>query len=128
MVTGGAHLPWAHPIRSITLEEKPVSRYGIMRTAMLWAFGDESHDSTKERIFTVAGLLGDESQWASFRQAWKARLGGAVFHAADCDSGYRDFRGMPENDRHRLHRDLTRLTAASGLIGYGHVIDLAGCR
>ena len=99
-----------------------------MRTAMLWAFGDESHDSTKERIFTVAGLLGDESQWASFRQAWKARLGGTVFHAADCDSGYRDFRGMPENDRHRLHRDLTRLTAASGLIGYGQAIDLAGCR
>ena len=49
-----------------------------MRTAMLSAFGDESHDSTKKRIFTVAGLLGDESQWASFRQAWNARLGGAV--------------------------------------------------
>jgi hypothetical protein len=95
---------------------------------MLWAFGDESHDSTKERIFTVAGLLGDEDQWASFRQAWNARLGGTVFHAADCDSGYGEFRGMPENERHRLHRDLTGLVAASGLIGYGHAIDLKGCR
>jgi len=95
---------------------------------MLFAFGDESHDSTKERIFTVAGLLGDESQWASFREKWNSRLGGSVFHAADCDSGYGDFRGVSENERHRLHRDLTRIVAASGLIGYGHAIDLAGCR
>jgi len=95
---------------------------------MLIAFGDESHDSTKERIFAVAGLLGDERQWASIREKWNARLGGSVFHAADCDSGYGDFRGMPENDRHRLHRELTGIVAASGLIGYGHAIDLAGCR
>jgi hypothetical protein len=95
---------------------------------MLSAFGDESHDSTKERIFAVAGLLGDGNQWASFRQAWNARLNGLVFHAADCESGYGDFHGMPEADRHRLHRDLTRMVAGSGLLGYGHVIDLAGCR
>jgi hypothetical protein len=95
---------------------------------MLSAFGDESHDSTKDRVFAVAGLLGDESQWASFRQRWNARLGGLMFHAADCDSGYGDFREMPEKDRHRLHRDLARLVAGSSLIGYGHAIDLAGCR
>ncbi len=35
---------------------------------------------------------------------------------------------MPENERYRLHRELTGLIAASGLIGYGHAIDLAGCR
>ena len=95
---------------------------------MLSAFGDESHDSTKTRIFAVAGLLGDESQWASFRQRWNARLGGLVFHAADCESGYGDFRGIPEGGRHRLHRGLARMVAESGLIGYGHAIDLAGCR
>jgi len=95
---------------------------------MLFAFGDESHDSTKARIFVVAGLLGDETQWASFRPKWAARLGGLVFHAADCDSGYGAFLCMPEHDRHRLHRDLTRLLAESGLVGYGHAIDLAGCR
>jgi hypothetical protein len=88
-----------------------------MRTARLFAFGDESHDSTKERIFRVAGLLGDERQWASLREKWNARLG-TVFHAADCDSGYGDSRGMPEDDRHRLHRELTAIVAATGLIGY----------
>jgi hypothetical protein len=35
---------------------------------------------------------------------------------------------MPEKDRHHLHRDLTRMVAESGLIGYGYAIDLAGCR
>jgi hypothetical protein len=95
---------------------------------VLKVFGDESHDSTKERIFAVAGLLGDENQWRSFRQKWNARLGGLVFHAADCESGYGDFRGMAADERHRLHRDLTRLLAESGLFGYGRAIDLAGCR
>jgi hypothetical protein len=95
---------------------------------MLSVFGDESHDPTKARVFAVAGLLGDENQWASFRQAWNVRLDGLIFHAADCESGYGDFRGMPETERHRLHRDLTKMVAESGLLGYGHVIDLAGCR
>jgi hypothetical protein len=95
---------------------------------MLSVFGDESHDPTKARVFAVAGLLGDGNQWASFRQEWNARLNRLIFHAADCESGYGHFRGMPETERHRLHRDLTRMVAESGLIGYGHVIDLAGCR
>ena len=95
---------------------------------MLSVFCDESHDSTKARVFAVAGLLGDESQWKSFRQQWNGCLRGLIFHAADCESGYGEFREMPENDRHRLHRDLTRMVAESGLIGYGQVIDLAGCR
>jgi len=95
---------------------------------MLSAFGDESHDPTKSRIFAVGGLLGDAAQWKSFRHKWNERLGGSIFHAADCESGYGDFRGQPEDERHRLHRDLTRIVAESRLIGYGHVIDLAGCR
>lgn len=95
---------------------------------MLSVFGDESHDSTKERIFAVAGLVGDENQWTAFRQRWNEHLGGSVFHAADCESGFGDFRDMPEDERLRLHRDLTRIVAGSGLMGYGHAIDLAGCR
>ena len=95
---------------------------------MLSVFGDESHDPTKARVFAVAGLLGDENQWASFRQAWNTRLNGSIFHAAECEAGYGDFRGMPEPERHRLHRELTKMVAESGLIGYGHVMDLAGCR
>jgi hypothetical protein len=35
---------------------------------------------------------------------------------------------MPEPDRLSLHRDLTNMVAESGPMGYGHIMDLAGCR
>jgi hypothetical protein len=95
---------------------------------MLSVFGDESHDPKKVKVFTVAGLLGDERTWNSFRERWNGRLSGLIFHAADCESGFGDFRDMPEPERHHLYRDLTMIVADSGLIGYGNSIDLAGCR
>jgi hypothetical protein len=90
--------------------------------------GDESHDPTKSRVFAVAGLLGDAHTWDSFRSKWTARTGGIVFHAADCESGYGDFKHIGEADRHRLHRNLTSLLADSNLLGWGCVIDVKGCR
>jgi hypothetical protein len=95
---------------------------------MLSVFGDESHDSTKARVFAVAGLLGDSHQWSAFRESWNDRLNGLIFHAADCESGFTDFREIPEVERKTLHRDLTSMIAESGLMGYGCAIDLAGCR
>jgi hypothetical protein len=95
---------------------------------MLSVFGDESHDETNSRVFAVGGLLGSSRDWESFREKWGERLGGTVFHAADCEAGYGDFRGMGEAERKQLHRDLTRILADSKLMGYGSAIDLAGCR
>ncbi len=95
---------------------------------MLSIYCDESHDSKKQRAFVVAGLLGDAWQWAALRSPWADRTGGAVFHAADCESGYGDFRGIAKQDLTRLHIDLTRSLANSGVIGWGLGIDLAGCR
>ena len=54
---------------------------------MLSVFGDESHDPTKARVFAVAGLLGDENQWESFRQAWNTRLNRSIFHAQNASQG-----------------------------------------
>jgi hypothetical protein len=95
---------------------------------MLWIYGDESHDSSKQRVFVVAGLLGDAGQWASLKESWTERTGGTTFHAADCESGYGDYRNAAADDRGRLHLDLTRILANSGTIGWGLGIDLAGCR
>jgi hypothetical protein len=95
---------------------------------MLSAFGDESHDQTKTRVFVVAGLLGNDKDWETFRQQWKERIRRFIFHAADCESGHGDFKGMPEPERLKLHLDLTQILADSKLMGYGHAIDLAGCR
>jgi|SRR5579864_2521743 len=95
---------------------------------MLSVFGDESHDASRARVFAVAGLLGDGSEWAEFRKKWNDRINGMTFHAADCESGYGDFRKMSEVDRLQLHRDLTKIITDSRLMGYGSAIDLAGCR
>jgi hypothetical protein len=94
---------------------------------MLSVFGDESHDQTKKRVFVVAGLLGNDKGWESFRQQWKERTGGLIFHAADCESGHGDFKEMPEPKRLKLHLDLTQILADSKLMGYGYAVDLAGC-
>lgn len=95
---------------------------------MLSIYGDESHDSKEERVFVVAGLLGDASQWAGLRVSWGDRTCGRRFHAADCESGYGDYREAAPEERASLHVDLTRILANSGLIGWGLGIDLAGCR
>jgi hypothetical protein len=33
-------------------------------------YGDESSDEKKERVFAVAGLIGDEIQWEEFKHRW----------------------------------------------------------
>jgi len=94
---------------------------------MLFVFGDESQ-SSKQRVFAIAGLLGNADQWAALRIKWSERTGGRVFHDADCESGYGSYRNEPEEDRHRLHRALTRILAESGIIGWGTGMDLETCR
>ena len=59
---------------------------------MFSIYGDESHDSKKERVFVVAALLGDSIQWLNLRSLWTERTGGRIFHAADCESGLRTAR------------------------------------
>ncbi len=95
---------------------------------MINIYGDESADSKSERVYAVAALHGTQEQWEKLRILWRERLGDKVFHAADCESGYGDFRGVPEKERHTLHLDLTRILAASGLYGWGVAIDLKGCK
>jgi hypothetical protein len=85
---------------------------------MLSVFGDESHDKTKSKVFAVGGLIGTDEQWSSLRSKWKELTGEIVFHAADCESGFGDYSGVPEDERLRLHRRLTILLADSQLFGF----------
>jgi hypothetical protein len=66
---------------------------------MYCGYGDESRDGTGKLVYAVAGIFGHESDWKSIRRAWKKRLGGRVFHAADCESGKRNFADLPEIER-----------------------------
>jgi hypothetical protein len=95
---------------------------------MLSAFGDESSDETRSRVFAVGGILGSAEDWNRFRQQWTDRLNGRVFHAADCEAGRGDFKDMERGSRQQLFNDLTEILVDSKLMGYGSSIHIAGCR
>lgn len=90
---------------------------------MITVFGDESADKTKERVFAVAGLLGDDNQWGALREKWSARTAGKDFHSAEYEAGY-----GPLKDDPKIHKELTRILADSTLIGFAVATDLAGAR
>lgn len=91
---------------------------------MLSVFGDESSDETKQRVFSVAGVVGSEEMWEAIEVAWVARTAGVPFHANHCESDWGDYRGIPHAENQLLYRDLTTLLANSGLAGWGFAIDL----
>lgn len=95
---------------------------------MLLVYGDESHDSKSQRVFAVAALFGTESRWAEMSARWTERLGGGVFHAADCEADRRAFAGVSHAENQRLYADLTNILAESRILGWGSAMDLAGHR
>ena len=96
---------------------------------MLSAFGDESADETKQRVFAVAAVVGTEAFWEAAERAWIDRTAGKVFHASTCES---EFAYDADLTKHKanlaLYRDLTQILAASELGGYGVALDLAAHR
>ena len=95
---------------------------------MLSCFGDESSDETSQRVFTVAGVIGNENQWKRLEPQWIARCGGTPFHAKDCESDHGDYKNTPHQENQNLYKDLTTLLANSGLVGYAFSIDLIAQR
>lgn len=77
-------------------------------------FGDESYDSKRERVFAVAGVFGTEAEWDALAEKWTQQTGGEEFHAAQWERG----------NRHAEYAALTKILAASNLVGWGAVISL----
>jgi hypothetical protein len=97
-----------------------VKKVGIV----LFVYGDESMDETKQRVCAVAGIIGREDQWKALEWKWTQRTNGIPFHANYCDSDHGDYANRPHWENKALYRDLTVLLAESGLAGYGQAIDL----
>lgn len=95
---------------------------------MISVYGDESADETRERVFSVAGVVGLEEDWQSLQQKWDERCGGIPFHANDCESNQEDFKHFPDPENKARYKDLSLLLANSGLGGYGIAVDLIARR
>jgi hypothetical protein len=95
---------------------------------MLSVFGDESSDETKQRVFSVGGVIGTEEAWLDLEHQWVSRTGGIPFHANDCDSDHGDFKRSAHQANKNLYRDLSIMLAESGLGGWGFAMDLSAQR
>jgi hypothetical protein len=92
------------------------------------AYGDESADETKQRVFSVAGLFGSEADWRDLYGKWQARTGGKIFHASDCDTNHGDFKTGTDKENKKLYADLSKIIGSSKLIGAAAAISLPDYR
>lgn len=93
---------------------------------ILKLFGDESADQRAQKVFAIAGVIGNEDEWISTKKQWSGRTEGKDFHAAKCENEYAKY---PDSKEHKenleLYKDLTQILASSPLSGIGVAIDLA---
>lgn len=97
---------------------------GVVHTA----YGDESADEKKQRVYAVGGLFGDKSDWNTFEENWKRRMGGLVFHASDCEAGKGDFEQFDSRGNLKLYAELAKLIAESRLIGCTVAVSIPAYR
>jgi hypothetical protein len=90
---------------------------------MYCAFGDESRDGNN-RFYAVACVFGCRDEWGAISIRWQELMAGKIFHAADLEAGFGDFRGVPETDRAKLYRDLVQTLVNSRLVGHGDAVDI----
>jgi hypothetical protein len=77
-------------------------------------FGDESYDEKRKRVFAIAGLFGNEEDWDALANKWTESTKGEEFHAAKWQT----------DNRHGEYASLTKILAASKLLGWGVVMSL----
>jgi hypothetical protein len=84
---------------------------------VLVAYLDESYD---DKVFTIGGFLAYEEVWRDVEKKWKGILLDndiGRFHAADCSSGYGEFKGWPPRRRTGLMKRLLRILIRPEMYG-----------
>lgn len=98
-----------------------------MEAILIYVYGDESMDESFQRVCSVGGLVGSQSQWETIERKWILRTGGLEFHANDCDSDQGAYMGKDHHKENKsLYKDLTTMLAESGLQGFAVAIDILG--
>jgi hypothetical protein len=90
------------------------------------AYCDESYDD-KGIVFTVAGFLANEEEWARLADRWKMRClqdGIDCYHATDCANGWGDFLPLSSEICVALNTDLITYLTETKLIGFAVSISI----
>jgi hypothetical protein len=88
---------------------------------------DDSSDEKHEQYFAYGGLIGSPDQWDEFQVQWGIETTGLEqpFHSADCDSGYGQFVGWPNEKRFDLMARLTAVIKRISLFGFASIIPVS---
>ena len=127
---GAGKSPMADYVLEIAkLAFPPLSR-GARFLAVIRAFCDESYDG-QARVYTIAGFVGRDKEWASLARRWRNRcLGSKVscYHSADCEGGFGDFSHLSKTQIVELNTDLVSEIAATRLTGFATSLVLEDYR
>ena len=93
-------------------------------------FGDESHDSRREHVMTMAGFLAPRVNWNRLWVRWRDALaaeGVNVFHATECEGRQGEFGGWSRDRVEGLQRTLIDIVCDQmhDVIGFSCSVDLA---
>jgi len=85
---------------------------------LLSVFGDESADETKQRVWAVCGLIGNDDEWKAAIEVWASITDGQEFHAAECE----------REGNHDLYKKLTQCLVNGPLAGISYALNLVAYR
>jgi hypothetical protein len=94
---------------------------------MIITYVDESGTHQDSKVLTVAAYVGEQSEWDSaevrFRRADK--YAGIPFHAVDCATGGRRYKGVDKDKRNRITRKIIKIINDHDIYGiaWGAWID-----
>lgn len=91
---------------------------------MILAYGDDSADEKRERVCSVASVVGSWPAWRLLEREWLIRTNGIPFHATDCETNHGVYRNNSNAENKALYKDLATMVANSHLYGVGIAIDL----
>lgn len=93
---------------------------------VLTAYIDES-EQAKLQVFAIGGYVFDRSGQRLFEWKWKRALkskGLSRFHMTDFESGWGEFKGWSEKDRHQFFARIVEIIKSTSLIEFSVAIDL----
>jgi hypothetical protein len=94
---------------------------------MIKAYIDESGTHQGSKVLVVGAYIGTTDEWESAEKRFiKAdKLSGRIFHAVDCATGGKDFRGIDKDKRYRLYKKMVKIVNDHDIfgVGTGAIID-----
>lgn len=86
-------------------------------------------DSKNARTVAFAGIVGTQEEWDVIRTRWLDCTKGKEFHSSNCETGHKDYKGIPKQERLDEYKRLTTILAnESTLCGFGVALDIDAFR